>query len=264
MFSSWQELTQYPNGLDGALQALQQEIRNRPAELKLRVVLFQLLALLGQWPRALAQLQVIAKLDAAQTPLAQTYRSALRAEVFRTEVFAGKKKPHILGEPKAWVAQLIEALQQDQQGQRDLAMSLRLDALEAAPEIKGRAGEHEFDWIADGDVRLGPTLEAVIHGQYYWLAFDQIAHVRIEAPADLRDLVWAQARITLINEGEILALLPARYPDLAGEDDLIRLSRKTDWQQIAEDMYFGRGQKMWITDQAEYALLDVRELHFAA
>ena len=264
LFSSSQELSQHPQGLEGALQALQQEIRSRPGELKLRVLLFQLLALMGQWQRALAQLQVVAKLDAAMTPLAQTYRSALRAEVFRADVFAGKRTPQILGEPKTWVAQLIEALQQDQLGQTELANSLRLDALDAAPEIAGRAGEQEFAWLADGDVRLGPILEAVIQGQYYWLSFDQIAHIRLEAPADLRDLVWAQARITLINEGEILALLPARYPDLAGADDLIRLSRKTDWKPVADDMYFGQGQKMWMTDQAEFALLDVREVHFQA
>lgn len=262
MFSTWQELSRYPSGLSGALAALQQEIRSRPGELKLRVLLFQLLALLGQWQRALAQLQVIAKLDDSLTLLAQTYRGALRAEVFRAEVFAGTRTPHILGEPQAWVAQLIEALQQEQQGHAELAASLRQDALEGAPEIAGRSGEQEFAWITDGDGRLGPTLEAVIHGQYYWLSFDQIAHLRIERPTDLRDLVWTPARITLVNDGEVQALLPVRYPDLGLDDDLLKLSRKTEWKPLSAEIYVGHGQKMWMTDSAEFALLNVRELHF--
>ena len=264
MFSSSLELSRHPNGLDGALKALQQEIRSHPDELRLRVLLFQLLSLLGQWERALAQLQVIAKLDDSLTLLAQTYRVALRSEIFRADVFAGKRAPHILGEPKAWLAQLIEALQQEHQGQTKLAQALRRDAIEGAPEIAGSAGEQEFNWITDGDARLGPILEAIMQGQYYWLSFDQISQIRMEAPTDLRDLVWAQARITLINEGEIMALLPVRYLDLSAADDAIRLAQKTDWKCIAEDMYVGQGQKMWMTDQAEFALLDTRAIHFTS
>ena len=43
-----------------ALQLLQTEVRNRPAEAGLRVFLFQLLCVLGQWDRALNQLNVAA------------------------------------------------------------------------------------------------------------------------------------------------------------------------------------------------------------
>ena len=40
-----------------ALQSLQAEIRKAPADASLRVFLFQLLAVLGQWERALTQLR---------------------------------------------------------------------------------------------------------------------------------------------------------------------------------------------------------------
>ena len=40
-----------------ALQLLQDEVRARPADAKLRIFLFQLLCVLGQWERALNQLR---------------------------------------------------------------------------------------------------------------------------------------------------------------------------------------------------------------
>ena len=48
----------------GALALLQAEVRNKPADASLRVFLFQLLCVLGQWERALNQLKVAADLDA--------------------------------------------------------------------------------------------------------------------------------------------------------------------------------------------------------
>lgn len=44
------------------LKNLQEEIRRKPQEVGLRIFLFQLLCLLGQWERALNQLEVIKEL----------------------------------------------------------------------------------------------------------------------------------------------------------------------------------------------------------
>ena len=48
---------------------------------KLRVFLFQLLCVLGQWERALTQLNVAAELDAQALAMAQMYREALQCEM---------------------------------------------------------------------------------------------------------------------------------------------------------------------------------------
>ena len=47
-----------------ALKLLQDGVRANPADPRLRVFLFQLLSVLGQWERALNQLSVAAELDA--------------------------------------------------------------------------------------------------------------------------------------------------------------------------------------------------------
>lgn len=48
---------------DAALKYLQDGVRANPSDSKLRVFLFQLLSVLGQWDRALNQLNVAAELE---------------------------------------------------------------------------------------------------------------------------------------------------------------------------------------------------------
>ena len=55
--------------LAGALAALQDAVRKNSADPKLRVFLFQLLSVLGQWNRALTQLNVAGELDAGALPM---------------------------------------------------------------------------------------------------------------------------------------------------------------------------------------------------
>src|SRR6188768_292648 len=93
-----------------ALPQLQEAVRANPADAKLRIFLFQLLSVLGQWERALNQLDVAAELDPVALAMAQMYREALHCEVLRTQVFEGKKSPVVFGEPEQWLALLIESL----------------------------------------------------------------------------------------------------------------------------------------------------------
>ena len=122
---------------DQALTELQQEIRRNPADPKLRVFLFQLLAIQGQWERALVQLNTAAELDPAALAMAQMYREALRCEALRAEVFAGKRSPLIFGQPPAWIGLLVEALRHTAQGQHEAAERLREQAFEAAEAVAG-------------------------------------------------------------------------------------------------------------------------------
>jgi len=70
--------------LADGLAELQGQVRKQPADPRLRVFLFQLLAVLGQWDRALTQLKVAADLDPSALAMLRTYQEALRCEVLRT------------------------------------------------------------------------------------------------------------------------------------------------------------------------------------
>src|SRR4051812_50202485 len=75
-----------------ALARLQEDIRAKPSDAKLRVFLFQLLCILGQWDRALNQLKVASELDPLALPMAQMYGEAVTSGVFCRRGFGGKKK----------------------------------------------------------------------------------------------------------------------------------------------------------------------------
>ncbi|MET0123754.1 MAG: type VI secretion system accessory protein TagJ, partial [Candidatus Thiodiazotropha sp. 6PLUC9] len=125
--------------------------------------------------------------------------------------------------------------------------------------------EQPFAWLADADSRIGPMFEAIVNGRYYWIPMQRLKKVSIEAPEDLRDMVWTPAHLTFENEGEAVALLPARYPGTEQETDTaLKLSRKTEWLTPADNLYIGLGQRMLATDQNEYPLLNTREIEFQA
>ncbi|HZN36112.1 MAG TPA: type VI secretion system accessory protein TagJ [Pirellulaceae bacterium] len=263
--------------LDEALAALTQQVRAKPADAKLRTFLFQLLCVQGQWERALNQLNVAGEMDAGTLAMVNTYREALRCELLRAEIFAGKRSPLVFGQPAEWVAQLIQALSLTAAGKHSAAAELRERAFEAAPATSGviataRPGANDsrvppveatFQWLADADSRLGPVIEAVFSGKYYWVPLVNVRRIDVEPPSDLRDVVWMPAHFVWPNGGDTVALIPTRYAGSeANGDPLIRLARKSDWNEAAPGVFLGQGQRMLATDAGEYPLMDVRQIRF--
>jgi type VI secretion system protein ImpE len=247
--------------LHDALTELQGQVRKDPSNSRHRVFLFQLLCVLGDWNRARDQLKVLAELDPGTLALVHVYGAAISCEQVRREVFAGTRTPLVLGEPLPWVALLVQALAAGGPERGGDVRALRADALEQAPAIPGTIDGHAFEWLADADVRTAPVCEAMIDGRYYWVPFERIRSVVIEAPSDLRDFVWLPAQLVLANGGEAAALLPVRYPGSESDaDQLIRLARKTEWDEVAPETFHGRGQRMLATDADEFGLLDVRRI----
>ncbi len=251
--------------LNEALSALKDQVRKEPANAKLRIFLFQLQAIQGDWERALTQLNTAAELDASALAMAQMYREALRCEALRAEVFAGRRTPLVFGEPPPWLGLLVEALRLAAAGSHAAAQPLRDQAFEAAPATAGSIDGQAFEWLADADVRLGPVLEAVVNGRYYWIPVAHIQRIDIEAPADLRDLVWTPAHFTWTNGGQCVGVIPTRYPGSEQvADEAVRLARRTDWEECSPGVYRGLGQRMLTTDIGDHPLLEVREIRLNA
>jgi type VI secretion system protein ImpE len=242
-----------------ALAQLQEQVRANPADAKLRLFLLQLLCVVGQWERALNQLKVASGLDPIVLAMAQMYGEAVRCEVMRREVFEGKKSPMVLGQPEQWLALLIESLLQAGRGERDQSQQLRARAFEEAEASSGDIDGRPFTWIADADSRLGPVLEAMINGRYYWVPFSRLSKVALDAPEDLRDMVWMPAHLQFENGGESVALIPTRYPGSEmATDGLIALARKTVWEEVADETHHGLGQRILTTDAGDTPLMEVR------
>ncbi|MBX3604139.1 MAG: tetratricopeptide repeat protein [Piscinibacter sp.] len=246
-----------------ALARLTEAVKAKPADANLRIFLAQLLCVLGQWERAHTQLNVVAGMDKLAIPMRETVGHAIRCELLRAEVFAGKRTPMVFGQPDEWLALLIESLLQAGRGEGALATDLASRAFDAAPATGGRIDEQPFEWLADGDSRLGPVLEACVNGRYYWVPFARLARVTFEAPEDLRDCVWMPAQLLFANGGETVALVPTRYPGSeSSTDGKICLARRTEWRELGDDRYAGLGQRVLVSDRGEHDLMAIRQIEF--
>lgn len=260
--------------LQECLAELQNRVRKEPANARLRVFLFQVLAVMGEWDRAGDQLGVAAELDQENLLMAQMCQQAILCEKLRADIFSGKRSPLILGEPEPWMGMVVRAALMTAEGKHAAAEELRSQAFEMAPTVSGvidlgtthkDVKTESFEWIADADPMMGPMLEAMVDGKYFWVPWQRIKLLRLEAPTDLRDLVWAPGQVIWTTGAQQVVLIPARYPgsESGSWDDGVRLGRKT--------MFVDRGgwegpvgQRLLATDGGEYALMDVRSVRLGA
>ena len=251
--------------LGEALAALQESVRANPADARLRVFLFQLQCVLGNWEKAMTQLKVLADLNPEAMMLARIFGPVVNCEIFRAEVFQGKRSPIIFGEPTEWLGLLLRANEHIGRGEFAAAQPLRERAFENAPATPGKLNGQDFEWIADADSRLGPVLEVILDSKYYWIPFCRIKLIVMEKPSDLRDLVWKPAVFVWTNGGEASGHIPTRYPGTETlPDNQLRLGRRTDWQERDGSACLGLGQRILATNNDELPLLECQKIELSA
>lgn len=261
--------------LELCLNELKKEIRVAPADAEKRVFLFQLYSILGDWDKAQTQLDVCRELDGQHLPMAQTYEQVLQCEKLRAAVFKGQQSATVLGQPAQWVGILQEALKlaaaADWAGfsamQQEAFGQAVMTSGQVYLESKDAQGEPSegipFEWIADSDMRIGPLLEAVVNGRYFWVPFDNIVSIEIDKPVDLRDLVWTPARFVWKNLGEAVGFIPTRYPGSESTtDDRLRLAGMTQWEEPTAGVYVGLGMRTISTDTVDFPVAEIRRITF--
>lgn len=247
--------------LDRQFDRIKESIRSQPQTTAHRFALASLMALRGDYDQALQQLQTLALLDKDFVMTAQMLRMLIRAERMREQTFAGISRPLVLGQPEAWLGVYLQALLEPP----DIAAELRRSVIDQLPAIGGSADSQDFNWICDGDSRLGPCFELILDGQYYWLPVDQVSMLEFSPPAVALDLVWAPIRVTLINGGSQPAYMPVRYPPggSTADDDAFLLGHRTEWDEAAPDSWHGRGRRTWIADGEDIPMFSVESLKFS-
>lgn len=257
--------------VSAAIDAVVDEIKTRPADADLRAALVQLLCLGGNWQRASAQLKSWQALKPIAQPTTLLLMQSVNAELQRQAVFAGDAAPALLQQNHPWLQQMLQALRHDALSETEQAQALRDSALEAAPASAGQLtlSEQEapvaFEWLTDGDGRLGPVCELALNGTYYWLPFADIAEIQFQAPQSAIDLVWSHALVRLHDGREQVCQLPARYPLVAGSDDALLLGKRTEWQLLNDGPHYsGQGLKTWLSEDGEFPLHSLRQLRFNA
>ena len=250
------------------LASITAQIQANPADADLRAAFVQLLCLAGNWKRAQTQLKSwLAMLPQAQ-PTVTLLQQAIAGEVLREAALRGEADPQLPGSAWPWCNLMLAALKADIAGDSVAGATLRAQALDSAEASAGRAvaqeGESSFAWLMDGDSRFGPICEAIANGRYYWIPFAAIAEMEFQAPASVTDLVWRHTRLQLVDGSEQICQIPVRYPLQEGADERFLRASITEWQALDGDegQFIGHGQKMWLSDEADFPLLTLQQMIF--
>jgi type VI secretion system protein ImpE len=224
----------YHNGqLREAIKALGEELRKNPLDAKRRTFLFELLLFAGEYDRAEKQLEVLAGAGGNAAAGTLLYRSALYAERTRRDMFSRNETP----------------------------------AIEDREQAGGVCDGQPFSEFIDSDPRIGPNLEVYIAGSYTWIPMAYLRKVEFEPPANLRDLMWARARVETTPEfrlqelGEVLipviSPLSWRHPE-----ETVQLGRETAWEEDAVRGAVPFGAKIMIVDGVDVPLLNIRSVEW--
>jgi type VI secretion system protein ImpE len=219
--------------LGPAIEALGLELRKQPGDTKRRIFLFELLCFAGEYDRAQKQLDVLSSGGKDAESGAMLYRAALHAHRTREEMFERNELP----------------------------------ISSAVPSPAGTCDGISFSTFIDEDDRIGANLEVYIAGSYTWIPFHYIESVELQPPTRLRDLLWAPALLHTTKDFRLQdlgqVLLPALAPlSCKHPDDAVRLGRTTIWIEDSNHGAVPAGQKIYLADDAELPLLEIRELEF--
>lgn len=218
--------------LDEAIEALTTEVKEDPTDVRARTFLFELLCFNGDFDRAERQLGALGMRGKEAEAGTLLYRAVLSGERRRREMFVREKVPPEVG---------------------------------VAPPVGGTLNGQAFASISDADPRIGAHVEAFVGGQYRWIPFAHLESVEIQEPSRLRDLLWIPAIVRALPEhggadvGEVL--LPVLTPLAFDHDDAdVRLGRMTDFRALPDGREVPAGQKLWVVDDREVPILEVRSL----
>jgi type VI secretion system protein ImpE len=218
-----------------AIKALGDELRSNPLDTRRRTFLFELLVFASEYDRAEKQLDLLAGANAGAAAGTLLYRSALHAERARQAMFANRETPPV-----------------------------RQEAVHG-----GVWNGTPFGEVSDADPRIGANLEVFLAGSYTWIPIHYLRRLEIEPPANLRDLMWARARVEtsadfrLQELGEVL--LPVLSPlSSRHADESVHLGRESAWEP--DDVYgeIPYGAKMMLVDGVEVPLLEIRSVVWSA
>lgn len=218
-----------------AITALGGELRSNPLDVKRRTFLFELLLFAGEYDRAEKQLDLLAESGPNSAAGGLLYRSALHAERTRQAMFEKREYP----------------------------------STNDGETLSGTCNGAPFTELVDADPRIGSNLEVFLAGSYTWVPMRYLRRLELENPVNLRDLIWARARLETSSDfplqdlGEVL--LPVIAPlSFKHAEDPVRLGRECAWEPDEKNGELPFGAKTFLIDGEERPLLELRHLEWSA
>ena len=252
--------------LADAIEAMNAEVRARPADINARGFLAELLCFQGNLQRADVLLDALGKQDPAATVGVALFRQVIRAALTRHEVFADGRAPDLLGDPPEHLRLTLQALAAWRTGSAAEAADLCAQAEAARPPVAGTHNHAAFTDMRDIDDMTAGVLEVLTStGKYYWVPLEQVQTIDFKPVEQVRELLWRRAQVTVANGPDGEVYIPAVYPWSADDaDPRAKLGRITEWLGGGDDgPVRGQGQRMYLIGDDAVPVLEIGSLSFA-
>lgn len=249
--------------INEAIEQLLREVKANPSDVSARTFLFELSCLVGDWERAERQLDVLGHQSTKAQLGVMVYRANINAERERQRVFTEGVQPHFLREPPPYIDLHVDALRQLNNGNLAEARALLDRAEEERPAIAGKLNGKEFEDFRDYDDFVAPVLELIVKDKYVWLPLEQIKSIQISPPRQLRDMIWAGARVVAADGTVGDVYMPTLYAGTtSAENDQARLGRMTDWKTFNDDLSMAQGLRLFLLDGEDKTLFEISPIEF--
>jgi type VI secretion system protein ImpE len=251
--------------LGAAVEACAAELRKEPTHGGRRVFFAELLCFQGEWERADKQLETLQQQDPKHAVQTTLLRQLIRAELARRDVFTQGRVPDFVVEPSPTLTLHLRALVSVREGDLKAANALLADAESQRPAVSGHCDGVLFDEIRDLDDLTAAFLEIVTGaGKYYWLPFELLTTLDLDAPKRPRDLLWRPVHVELQGKPSIDGFVPTLYVgSCQSPDDELRLGRATQWTDAEFGPVRGSGLRMMLIGEADKTILEIGSIQFS-
>lgn len=256
--------------LDEAIDAAISDVKSKPMEPPLRMLLAELLGFRRDWERADKQLDAVIKQSPDYAVQVALHRQIIRAEYHRGECITEGRPPELLSEVDAVTEQQLRVLLEIREGNMAAATEA-LRAVEVGQTVvSGKCDGEAFSGIRDLDDCLVGFCELLTStGKYYWVPFHKIESIEFRPPERPRDLLWREARMIVPDGPDGVVYIPVTYPSTTVDDSAeLRLGRATEWVgeepdgDEAGEPIRGKGQKLWLIGENERSIMELQTLEF--
>jgi type VI secretion system protein ImpE len=251
--------------LNGAVEALNAEVRQHPTDGDCRALLAELLCVGGKLDRADRLLDV---LQHQQTELAvgvSLFRQLIRAEEARQQFYHEGRMPELIEPPDDYDRLYLRATVALRDGDTAGASALLAEAEEKRRPAAGRAEGQPFSDFRDlDDVSAGHLDVLTTAGKFYWVPVRRIESVVLHAPERRRDLLWPRATLAIAGRSEGTVFLPAIYPfGTQTPSGSHLLGRETSFVGGDGTPVRGIGLRTFLIGDDARTVLDLRRVEFA-
>lgn len=254
--------------LTEAIDAGNAAVAKNPRDLRIRLVLVQLVCFTGDWGRVEKIAKQLAALDPNHEHIELTnFIDQLSiAENSRKAVWTDGMIPDFIQPPDEVTKKLLWALSCQRAGDLEQYREALAFVLENAPRLTLKMGDESFEGFRDLDDQTCTVFEAhTIQGAYLWIPHHMVKTIEVSRPTRLVDHLWSKARIKLTDDTDLVVYMPGIYFSSFGlqTDDSLRLGRETAWKDdTGIDVGFGR--RIFGAGDDEFTLFDFENVTLEA